>query len=97
MGNSSDQERKALVDGLLRRLHEQSSASAEPSPFWREGQWRCEFHRRPGDERLKVFSGARCVHEEAVQGRAVADLRAQELRRVVVQSQSAGSERCLLR
>jgi hypothetical protein len=31
-----------------------------------------------------VFSGDRCVHEELVQGKAGADVRAQELRRVVI-------------
>jgi hypothetical protein len=96
MGNSSDLERKTLIDALLKRLHEQSSTRAEPSPFWREGQWRCEFHRRDGDERLKVFSGDRCVHEESVQGRAVADRRAQELLRVV-RSQGGGPEITLSR
>lgn len=85
MGNrSADEDRKALVEGLLWKAHEQSVTSPERSPFWREGPWRCEFHRSPGRDRLKVFSGDRCVHEELVQGKAGADVRAQELRRVVV-------------
>jgi hypothetical protein len=71
------------VEGLLRLAHEQSLHGAERSPFWREGPWRCEFHHRPGDDRLKLFSGASCVHEERVQDRARADARAQELRREV--------------
>jgi hypothetical protein len=79
----SDEERRTLVDGLMRQAHEQSRHSAERSPFWREGTWRCEFHRQAGDARLKLFSGARCVHEEPVQDRARADVRAQELRTAV--------------
>jgi hypothetical protein len=84
---NSDNERRTLVEGLLRQAHEQSRNSAERSPFWREGPWRCEFHRRPGDERLKLFSGASCVHEEPVQDPARADARAQELRREVRERQ----------
>ncbi|MGH9370968.1 MAG: hypothetical protein ACRD15_05500 [Vicinamibacterales bacterium] len=98
MGESqSDQQRKTLIDRLLRQAHEHGSTSAERSPFWREGEWRCEFHKGPGDERLKVFSGERCVHEESVQGTEVAAKRSQELRRVVIQSQRAGREDCLLK
>jgi hypothetical protein len=86
MGESRSDEpeerRRALEDRLLRQAHERGSTEAERSPFWREGRYRCEFHKRPGDERLKVFSGERCVHEEAVQGSG-ADRRAQELRRAV--------------
>jgi hypothetical protein len=91
MGNSdSDESRRALIDALLRRAHEQSQASAERSPFWREGQWRCEYYRTPGPDRLKLFSGDRCVLEEPVQGSASADQRAQELRRAVKQGGVAG-------
>lgn len=98
MGNRDEDEgRKALVDALLRQAHEQSRGSAERAPFWREGEWRCEFHKRPGDERLKVFSGERCVHEEPVQGSSGADSRAQELRRVVVQRRGAGADHFLLK
>jgi hypothetical protein len=98
MGESdSDRERKALIDGLLRQAHEQSKRSAERSPFWREGEWRCEFHTQSGDGRLKVFSGEQCVHEERVQNGTAADTRARELKRVVLQSRGAGSERFLLR
>jgi hypothetical protein len=78
-----DEDRRALIEALLRRAHEQSRASAERSPFWREGQWRCEYYRTPGPDRLKLFSGERCVLEEPVQGGASADRRAQELRRAV--------------
>ena len=85
-----DDERRTVVDGLLRLAHEQSQKSAERSPFWREGAWRCEFHRRPGDERLKLFSGPSCVHEEPVPDSARADARAQELRREV-RARQAGS------
>lgn len=73
-----------MEDNLLRKIHQESRNSPERSPFWREGQWRCEFYARDGDARLKVFSGERCVHEEPVQGRARADARAQELRREVL-------------
>lgn len=76
----ADEERERLIDGLMRRAHEQSRCSPERSPFWREGKLRCEFHRQPGDERLKIFSGERCIHEEAVQSRSAADARARELR-----------------
>jgi hypothetical protein len=81
----SDVERKALVDRLLSQAHEQSVRGAERAPFWREGVWRCEFHRSAEPERLKLFSGDRCVYEEAVQGAARADVRSKELRRAVVQ------------
>jgi hypothetical protein len=84
MGHNPEDDRTALVERLLQKAHEQSVTSPERSPFWREGTWRCEFHRRPGTDRLKVFSGDRCVHEELVQGKAGADVRAQELRRVVI-------------
>ncbi|MGH9309978.1 MAG: hypothetical protein ACRD1U_11430 [Vicinamibacterales bacterium] len=98
MGEShSEMDRKALIDRLLRQAHEQSRKSAERSPFWREGEWRCEFYKQPGDARLKVFSGEQCVHEERVQNHAAADRRSKELRRVVVQSRRAGQENCLLR
>jgi len=80
-----EEDRKTLVDRLLRQAHEQSMNSAERSPFWREGPWRCEFYRNAETGRLKVFSGDRCVHEEPVQGQAVADARAQELRRAIIQ------------
>ncbi len=93
----SDQERRTLIDRLLRQAHEQSRRSAERSPFWREEEWRCEFHRQPGDERLKVFSGEQCVHEERVQDKTIADTRSQELRRVVLQSRRAGYDTGLLR
>lgn len=89
--------RSDLERTLLEKAHEQSAASPERSPFWREGPWRCEFHRKPGDERLKVFSGSRCVHEESVQNQAVAYRRAQELRRIAAQSRLAGLEDCRLR
>jgi hypothetical protein len=84
MGNPDpDEGRRALIDRLLRLAHEQSSRSAERSPFWREGAWRCEFYKSSG--RLKLFSGDRCVHEEIVQGTARATVRAQELRRAVME------------
>jgi hypothetical protein len=76
-----DRERQALVQSLLQKIHEQSRTAPERSPFWREGRWRCEFHRANGEERLKVFSGDRCVHEERVHGKTAADIRASELRR----------------
>ena len=79
----TDESRKALIDLLLRQAHEQSLTSAERSPFWREGQWRCEFYRSQDTDRLKLFSGDRCVLEEPVQGPASADARAQELRRAI--------------
>jgi len=85
MDPKSSDERKAMEDNLLRKVHQESRNSPERSPFWREGQWRCEFYARDGDTRLKVFSGERCVHEEPVQGRARADTRAQELRREVLE------------
>lgn len=85
-----DEERKALVERLLWKAHEQSLTSPERSPFWRDGPWRCEFHRSPGKDRLKVFSGDRCVHEELVQGKAGADVRARELRRVVARRSAGG-------
>ena len=96
MGNP-ESDRRALEGTLLKKVHEQSSTSPERAPFWREGEWRCEFHKRPGDERLKVFSGANCVHEESVPSQAAADARARELRRVVMQSRRAGRDDCLLR
>ena len=80
----SDADRKALIDRLLAQAHEQTVRGAERSPFWREDGWRCEFHRSEPTERLKLFSGDRCVYEEAVQGLAGASLRAKELRRAVV-------------
>jgi hypothetical protein len=86
----TDEARRALVDHLLRQAHEQSINSAERSPFWREGPWRCEFYKSPGTERLKLFSGDRCVHEEIVQDTAGATLRAQELRRAVIQGAVGG-------
>jgi hypothetical protein len=90
MGYPDDgEDRKTLVERLLRQVHEQSINSAERSPFWREGSWRCEFYRSPETGRLKVFSGDRCVHEESVQGQAVADARAQELRRAVIQGKGS--------
>jgi hypothetical protein len=92
MGHSeTDESRKALIDGLLRQAHQQSLTSAERSPFWREGQWRCEFYRSPDTDRLKLFSGDRCVHEEMVQGAASADIRAQELRRAITQGGGGGA------
>src|SRR4029453_14319778 len=82
MGNSDlDESRKALIAALLRRAHEQSRASAERSPFWREGQWRCEYYTTPGPDRLKLFSGGRCVVEEPVSGSSRAGRRARGLRR----------------
>jgi hypothetical protein len=89
MADYSDEERRALVDTLLRLAHEQSSASAERSPFWREGPWRCEFHRQPGDQRLKIFKGDSCVHEETVHDKAAAAARAEELRCAVTQSRAS--------
>jgi hypothetical protein len=80
----SDEDRKVLVDRLLWQAHEQSLRGAERSPFWREGPWRCEFHRSAEAERLKLFSGDRCVYEEPVQGVAGAAVRSRELRRAVV-------------
>lgn len=92
MGNHHrDEDRQSLVDRLLRKLHEQSVTSPEPTPFWREGRWRCEFHRRPGDHRLKLFSGSRCVHEERVDSTAVASLRSGELRREIVENRRSRS------
>jgi hypothetical protein len=85
----SDEDRKALVDRLLSQAHEQSVRGAERSPFWREGPWRCEFHRNSQTERLKLFSGERCVYEEPVQGVAGASVRSKELRRAVVQGDRA--------
>ena len=85
---STDQSRKELVDVLLRRAHEQSSNGAERQPFWREGSWRCEFYKSAGTDRLKLFSGARCVHEEIVKDAAGATERAQELRRAVRQGEA---------
>lgn len=92
MGNfHREEDRQSLVDGLLRKLHEQSVTSPEPSPFWREGRWRCEFHRRPGDKCLKLFSGSRCVHEERVDSTANASRRAGELRREILENRRGSS------
>lgn len=82
--SKGNDDRTALIASLLRKVHEQSLDSPEPSPFWREGDWRCEFHRQAGQERLKVFRGDRCVHEEAVQGPARAHARCDELRQVLM-------------
>ena len=49
-----------------------------------------------GPERLKVFSGDACVHEEPVQDQS-ADRRARELKRVFTESQRAGWDHTLLR
>jgi hypothetical protein len=76
-----DRDRHALVQSLLQKIHEQSRTAPERSPFWREGRWRCEFHRTNGEEWLKLFSGDRCVHEERVHGENAAEIRASELRR----------------
>jgi hypothetical protein len=91
-----DLETKTLAEALLLKAHEQSSQSPERSPFWREGPWRCEYHRSGPSPRLKVFSGDSCVHEEAVQNTA-ADRRSLELKRVLLESQRAGREDTLLR
>ena len=91
-----NEDRGTLAGALLRQARERGTTRAEREPFWREGRWRCEFHASGGDERLKVFSGERCVHEEPVQGRAAADERSRELRRVLVQSLRAGRDDCLL-
>ena len=78
-----ERERRELIATLIRLAHEQSSASPEPAPFWREGPWRCEYHSTTEQPRLKVFSGERCVHEEPVPGKAAADARSRELRRTI--------------
>jgi hypothetical protein len=82
-----DDDRTRLVASLLRRAHEQSLESPEPAPFWREGLWRCEFHRTGGQDRLKVFQGDRCVHEEIVEGQSGARARCDELRHVLMREQ----------
>jgi hypothetical protein len=79
-----DDDRTRLVASLLRQAHEQGLEGPEPAPFWREGPWRCEFHRYGGQERLKVFRGERCVHEEIVQGETRARARSDELREVLM-------------
>jgi len=96
--NLKDQpkEQTTLAQALLQRAHEQSAESPERSPFWREGPWRCEYYRSGGPERLKVFSGDACVHEEPVQDQS-ADRRARELKRVFAESQRAGRDHTLLR
>ena len=91
-----DPDKSALAQSLLRRAHEQSSQSPERSPFWREGPWRCEYYRSGGPERLKVFSGESCVHEEVVQDQSP-ERRARELKRVFLESQRAGRDDTLLR
>jgi hypothetical protein len=83
---TSDEERKALVDRLMQKAYEQHRQSPERSPFWREGPFRCEFYTQPA-ERLKLFSGDRCVYEEAVQGTAGANRRSEELHRDVARGQ----------
>jgi hypothetical protein len=97
MTPSDVQDPKKLVQSLLQRVHEQSAEAPERSPFWREGQWRCEFYNSGQPARLKVFSGEACVHEESVQSRAVADDRARELKRVFLQSQRGQGEHSLLK
>jgi hypothetical protein len=88
-----DDPQTKLIASLLRKVHEQSLDSPEPSPFWREGPWRCEFHRQTGEDRLKVFRGDRCVHEEIVEGRARAHTRCHELREVLMHDDSASGRR----
>jgi hypothetical protein len=99
MGDPDEDEQRArLVRSLLQRVHAQSGTGAERTPFWREGNWRCEFHNQPGgDPLLKVFRGASCVHEEPVQNATTAEVRARELRRLTIQSAHAGQDDCLLR
>jgi hypothetical protein len=79
-----------VLAALTRKVHEESLDSPEPSPFWREREWRCEFHRSGGQERLKVFRGQRCVHEEIVTGRARAEARCDELRQVLMHDDRRG-------
>jgi len=89
---SKDDERRALIDSLLRRAHEQSLAAPERAPFWREGTWRCEYYRGAGDDKLKVFRGGRCVHEEVVPPGPQAHARSQELRQAVIRERRPGGE-----
>lgn len=90
--NLNNDDRTQLIASLLRKVHEQALDSPELSPFWREGPWRCEFHRGTGQDRLQVFRGDRCVHEEIVQGGARAQLRSHELRQVLMQDHSYRSD-----
>ena len=77
---------QSLVTNLLMKVHEQSRQSPERAPFWRDGQWRCEFHTNDGTPRLKVFSGATCVHEELIPSKSTAEQRSAELKREFVAS-----------
>jgi hypothetical protein len=75
-----DEPRETLEDSLLRKVHEQSAHSPEPTPFWRQGRWRCEFYKQDGPPRLKVFKGEECVHEEVVQARGAVEERCRALK-----------------
>ena len=77
----TDAERQKLIADCLQRLHDHARSADLPerSPFWREGEWRCELHRGTGVPRLKVFRGASCVHEE-VTDPSSADSRMHELK-----------------
>ena len=86
-----------LVRTLLRKMHEQSESSPEPSPFWRDGSWRCEYYKKGGSPRLKVFQGERCVYEEPIQGRSTPEDRSRELKRVYAQSVRGGEDDTLLK
>lgn len=85
--HKTDDDRTELVASLLRKAHEESLESPERSPFWREGAWRCELHCQDGQERLKVFRGDRCVHEEIVEGQARARARCYALRDVLMREE----------
>ena len=97
MSAESEEARKNLVSNLLRKVHEQSASSPERAPFWRDGRWRCEFHKNDGSPRLKVFQGDVCVHEEFVQGRSTPEDRSNELKRVFSQSLRGGEDDTLLK
>lgn len=83
----TDRDRENLVQNLIRQAHERGRTSAERSPFWREGSLRCELHKGQEADRLKVFDGERCVHEESVQGSDRADVRCRELRRTMLRAE----------
>ena len=97
MSSTFENGRENLVNNLLRKVHEHSISGPERSPFWRDGRWRCEFHKNDGSPRLKVFQGEVCVHEETLQGRSTPEDRSNELKRVFAQSQRGGDDDTLLK